>query len=114
MSPAVTTTTASRARATQSGTRFQVTQSIYQARLQTGSGVNSNDLLSNVYNPDTNTGQPTSLFCITYKVNALGQRIFYADPNGTQHQYTYDVLGRLTSDTVTNLGFAAAIPGVGS
>jgi RHS repeat-associated protein len=87
--------------AKQSGTRFQVTQSIYQVRLQTGSGVNSNDLLSNVYNPDTNTGQPTSLFCITYKVNALGQRIFYADPNGTQHQYTYDVLGRLTSDTIT-------------
>ena len=37
-------------------------------------------------------------------VNALGQVVTATDRNGTVHTYTYDVLGRLTSDAVTTLG----------
>lgn len=37
-------------------------------------------------------------------VNALGEVIQSTDRNGNVHKYTYDVLGRLTSDAVTVLG----------
>jgi YD repeat-containing protein len=36
--------------------------------------------------------------------NALGEVKKFTDPNGTVHQYTYDVLGRMTVDDVTTLG----------
>ena len=39
-----------------------------------------------------------------YEYNALGQVKKFTDPNGTVHEYTYDVLGRLTLDNVTTLG----------
>ena len=40
----------------------------------------------------------------TYTYNALGDVTSMTDRNGTTHQYSYDVLGRLTSDAVTTLG----------
>src|SRR5262249_40206904 len=39
-------------------------------------------------------------------VNALGEPKTYGDRNGSVHTYSYDVLGRLTSDAVTTLGSA--------
>jgi RHS repeat-associated protein len=69
-----------------------------------GSGVNSNDILSAVQHPDPTTGSPSSSQQDSYLVNALSQTIQATDRNGNVHQYTYDVLGRLTSDAVTTLG----------
>jgi RHS repeat-associated protein len=40
----------------------------------------------------------------THTYNALGQLTSKTDRNGTIHTYSYDVLGRQTSDTVTTLG----------
>jgi YD repeat-containing protein len=71
-----------------------------------GSGVNSNDILSAIEYPDPSTGQPSTSSSQqeTYLVNALGQTVQSTDRNGNVHQYNYDVLRRLTSDAVTTLG----------
>ena len=69
-----------------------------------GSGINSNDLLAAVEYPDPSTGSPSSSHEETYTYNALGQVTSMTDRNGTTHQYSYDVLGRLTADAVTTLG----------
>jgi RHS repeat-associated protein len=69
-----------------------------------GSGVNSNDILAAIQHPDPSTGFPTSGQEDTYLANALGQTVQSTDRNGNVHQYSYDVLGRLTSDNVTTLG----------
>ena len=50
------------------------------------------------------TGQPSTGQEETYTYNALGQVTSMTDRNGNTHQYTYDVLGRQISDTVTTLG----------
>ena len=39
-----------------------------------------------------------------YDSNALGQVISFTDQNGSVHDYSYDVLGRLTVDYVSTLG----------
>jgi RHS repeat-associated protein len=57
--------------------------------------LNSNDLLASVAYP----GQATPLETDAY--NALGQTKTKTDPNGSTHQYTFDVLGRTTKDAVT-------------
>jgi YD repeat-containing protein len=41
---------------------------------------------------------------VTYTVNALGENKALTDRNGNVHTFTYDVLGRQISDTVTTLG----------
>src|SRR5205823_1692223 len=66
--------------------------------------VNSNDLLGAVKHPDPSTGAPSTSQQESYQVNALGQATQFTDQNGNVHQYSYDVLGRLTADTVTTLG----------
>jgi RHS repeat-associated protein len=40
----------------------------------------------------------------SYQVNALGEVTQATDRNGNVHQYSYDVLGRLTANAVTTLG----------
>src|SRR5206468_1028265 len=40
----------------------------------------------------------------TVKYDALGEPKNFADRNGSTHAYEYDVLGRLSSDSVTILG----------
>src|SRR5205823_2044539 len=40
----------------------------------------------------------------TYNVNGLGDRLTFTDRNGNVHSYSYNVLGRPTSDSVTTLG----------
>src|SRR5712692_7322909 len=60
-----------------------------------GSDINSNDFLTQVIYPDNSTD--------TYTVNALGENKTKTDRNGTQHTYSYDVLGRQTDDAITIL-----------
>jgi YD repeat-containing protein len=38
------------------------------------------------------------------RVNALGQTVTSTDRNGSVHTLTFDILGRITKDTVTTLG----------
>jgi RHS repeat-associated protein len=68
------------------------------------STINSNDLLSEIDYPDPGTGLPSSTLIEKYGVDALGEVISYTDRNMTSHAYTYNVLGRLTLDSVTQLG----------
>ena len=87
-----------------SGTPSQTTQYIYGVTTAGGSAINSNDLLAATLYPDQTTGQPSASQEETYTYNALGQIASMTDRNGSTHQYSYDVLGRQTSDTVTTLG----------
>jgi RHS repeat-associated protein len=88
------------------GTPSQTTQYVYGATTVTGSAINSNDLLAATIYPDPITGlpstSPSQRESRTY--NALGQVSSYTDRNGTTHRYSFDVLGRQTSDTVPVLG----------
>jgi YD repeat-containing protein len=86
------------------GGSYQKTAYVYGVTTAGGSGVNSNDILSAIQHPDPSTGQPSSSQQDSYLVNALGQVVQYTDRNGNVRQYSYDVLGRLTSDAVTTLG----------
>jgi YD repeat-containing protein len=86
------------------GGSYQRTQYVYGVTTATGSNINSNDILAAVEHPDPTTGNPSSSQQDIYLVNALGQTIQATDRNGNVHQYTYDILGRLTSDAVTTLG----------
>jgi YD repeat-containing protein len=90
--------------ADQPGGTYQKTAYVYAATTAGGSAVNSNDLLTAVQHPDPTTGNPSSSQQVSYLVNALGQVTQATDRNGNVHQYSYDVLGRLTSDAVTTLG----------
>ncbi|HEY7312113.1 MAG TPA: hypothetical protein VH643_22300 [Gemmataceae bacterium] len=95
-------------RADEPNNTYQQTNYVYGVTTTGGpgnsSGVNSNDILSAIQHPDPNTGQPSSSQQDTYLVNALGQTVQATDRNGNVHQYTLDVLGRITSDAVTTLG----------
>ncbi len=86
------------------GGTYQKTAYVYGVTTASGSGVNSNDILSAIQHPDPTTGNPSSSQQDSYVVNALGETIQATDRNGNVHQYTLDVLGRLTSDAVTTLG----------
>jgi RHS repeat-associated protein len=88
----------------QPGGGYQRTAYVYGVTTAGGSGVNSNDILAAVQHPDPATGNPSASQQDSYLVNALGQTIQATDRNGNVHQYSYDVLGRLTSDAVTTLG----------
>jgi RHS repeat-associated protein len=83
---------------------YEKTQFVYGVTTSGGSTVNSNDLLAATEYPDPSSGNPSTSSEETYTVNALGQRLTFTDRNGNVHTYSYDVLGRLTSDAVTTLG----------
>ena len=89
-----------------SGTPSQTTKYVYGVTTAGGSAINSNDLLAKLEYPDPTTGQASTLASNqeSYQYNALGDEATFTDPNGTTHAYTYDVLGRQTSDAVTTLG----------
>ncbi len=61
-------------------------------------------MLAAVEWPDPSTGAPSTSSEETYTVNALGQNLTYTDRDGNVHTYSYDVLGRQTTDAVTTLG----------
>ena len=56
--------------------------------------------LTHEFYPDSSS--PTD--CVSYTYNRLGERISKRDQNGTVHAYTYDNLGRMVADTVTQFG----------
>jgi RHS repeat-associated protein len=60
------------------------------------SAIARSDLLSSITYPDGGV--------VTYEYNRQGQITQMADQNGTVHQYSYDLLGRPTSDSVIALG----------
>ncbi len=69
----------------------------------TGSGSANNNELASIAYPDPTTGvagAPSE----TYTYNAVGQPTSRRDANGTTHAYTYDVLGRMTSDAAITIG----------
>jgi YD repeat-containing protein len=86
------------------GGSYQKTAYVYGVTTAAGDGVNSNDILSAVQHPDPSSGNPSSSQQGSYLVNALGQVVQATDRNGSVHQYTYDVLGRMTADAVPTLG----------
>ncbi|MGH9205538.1 MAG: hypothetical protein ACRD1G_03105, partial [Acidimicrobiales bacterium] len=86
------------------GGAYQRTGYVYGVTTTAGDGINSNDLLSAVQHPDPTTGNPSSSQQDTYLVNALGDSTQFTDRDGNVHQYSYDVLGRQTSDQVSTLG----------
>ena len=69
-----------------------------------GSTIDSNDVVGVTEQPNPSTGLPDSSIETTVTVDALGDTLTSTDPNGNIHTYTYDVLGRMTSDAVTTLG----------
>ena len=83
---------------------YEETEYVYGVTTSGGSEVNSNDLLAATEYPDPSTGNPSTSSEETYTVNALGQTLTYSDRDGNVHSYSYDVLGRQTSDAVTTLG----------
>jgi RHS repeat-associated protein len=83
---------------------YETTQFVYGVTTSGGSNLNSNDVLAATEYPDPSTGNPSTSQEVTYTVNALGQDLTLTDRDGNVHTYTYDVLGRQTSDAVTTLG----------
>jgi YD repeat-containing protein len=90
--------------ADQPGGSYQKTAYVYGVTTTGGSGVNSNDILSAVQHPDPTTGNPSSSQQDSQLVDALGEVTQTTDRNGNVHQFSRDILGRLTSDAVTTLG----------
>jgi len=90
--------------ANEPGGAYQETRYLYGVTTAGGSGVNSNDILSAIQHPDPSTGKPSSTQQDKYLTNAFGDVVQSTDRNGNVHQFSYDVLGRLTSDAVTTLG----------
>jgi RHS repeat-associated protein len=86
------------------GTTYEKTQFVYGVTTTGGSGVNSNDLLAEMDYPDKSTGDPSTSEKETYTYNALGDPNTTQDRNGNVHTYSFDVVGRLTTDAVTTLG----------
>jgi RHS repeat-associated protein len=77
---------------------------VYGVTVTGGSDIYSNDLLSAIQYPDKTTGNPSSSSQESFTVNALGDTKTYSDRNGNLHTYSFDVLGRLTTDAITTLG----------
>jgi RHS repeat-associated protein len=88
------------------GTPSQTTQYVYGVSTAGGSAIDSNDLLAETIYPDPTTGRPSSSPSqrVTYTYDALGELTSMTDRNDTTHVYRYDVLGRQTSDIVSQLG----------
>jgi RHS repeat-associated protein len=86
------------------GGSYQETKWVYGVTTASGSTLNSNDLLKEMWHPNKSSGSASSSEKESYTVNNLGQTQTYTDRNGSVHTLGYDVLGRLVSDAVTTLG----------
>jgi len=64
----------------------------------------SNDILKKMRYPDASTGASSSSEKDQYTYNRLGQVVTFTDRNGNVHTYSYDIVGRITSDAITTLG----------
>jgi len=85
------------------GENSQTTQYVYGVSTSRGSLINSNDVLALVKYPDKSTGEASSSASDqnSFTYSALGATLTKTDQNGTLHTYSYDILGRMTSDAVT-------------
>jgi RHS repeat-associated protein len=92
-----------------SGTNNQTTAYLYGT--SSTSNVFSNDLLVKIEYPNASTGAAgtASSDDQVFTYNALGQKTAFTDQNQTTHNYGYDVLGRLTSDSIPTGGFGTGI-----
>ena len=90
------------------GETSQVTHYVYGVTTGQGSNLDDNDLLYQVQYPDPVSGTNTSIGTYNqsekYTYNAIGEQKTYTDRNATTHAYSFDMLGRLTSDDVTAFG----------
>jgi RHS repeat-associated protein len=86
-----------------SGQNDQTTGYVYGVTSSGGNAIDSNDLLQLVKYPDKSTGAASSSASDqnSFTYNALGQVATKTDQNGTVHTYSYDAMGRMTSDAVT-------------
>lgn len=88
-----------------SGSNSQTTQYDYGVGTTTGTDLFSNDLIKEVQYPDPSSGAAGTarqdLVLTTYDL--LGEVLTQSDQNQTTHSYSYDVLGRLTLDSITAL-----------
>jgi RHS repeat-associated protein len=75
---------------------FEATEYIYGV----AGTINSNDLLAYTVYPDPGNGQS---IVEGYTYDALGETVTKFDRNGTVHNYSHDVLGRQTADSVSTL-----------
>jgi RHS repeat-associated protein len=82
----------------------QTTEYVYGVTTAGGHGINSNDVVGKTRWPDPSTGASSTGQQETVLVNALGQPLVTTDRNGNTHTLSYDILGRVVSDTVTTLG----------
>jgi YD repeat-containing protein len=71
--------------------------------------ISSNDLLASVQYPDKTSGLPSTVGTDQehFQYDTLEQRQ-HTDRAGNVHAYSFDVLGRLTTDKVTTLGSGVA------
>src|SRR5262249_9110333 len=91
-------------KASLTGGAFQETKWVYGTSSGSSDDITSNDVLKELRYPDKSTGAASSSEKEVYAVNALGQQKTKTDRNGNVHTYSFDKLGRLTSDAVTTLG----------
>ncbi|MFL5330238.1 MAG: RHS repeat-associated core domain-containing protein [Gemmataceae bacterium] len=66
-----------------------------------GNTITSNDLLRAILYPDPST-VGASIDHFAYSYDALGERVRMSDKNRTQHTYSFDLVGRPTSDAITD------------
>lgn len=73
---------------------------------KTDSLIYSNDLVKEVRYPDETTGNPgsTDAYKVKYAYNAQAELRSVKDQNGTEHDFTRDLTGRTTADTVSAFG----------
>src|SRR5690349_12798408 len=84
--------------ACQNGEEEQVTRWVYGTEVEGDNGIARADLVREKVYPDGGGDR------VAYAYNQLGEVIKQTDQNGTVHEYEYDDIGRLTLDSVTDLG----------
>ncbi|VTR98885.1 rhs repeat-associated core domain-containing protein : YD repeat protein OS=Isosphaera pallida (strain ATCC 43644 / DSM 9630 / IS1B) GN=Isop_2419 PE=4 SV=1: RHS_repeat: PT-HINT [Gemmata massiliana] len=87
-----------------SGGGVQTTGYVYGVSSATGSAVESNEIVRLTQWADPTSGAASATEQESVTVNALGQTVTTTDRNGNVHVLTYDVLGRVVSDSVTASG----------
>ncbi|VTR94318.1 rhs repeat-associated core domain-containing protein : RHS repeat-associated core domain protein OS=Singulisphaera acidiphila (strain ATCC BAA-1392 / DSM 18658 / VKM B-2454 / MOB10) GN=Sinac_0291 PE=4 SV=1: RHS_repeat: RHS_repeat [Gemmata massiliana] len=86
------------------GGGVQTTEYVYGVSSATGSAIESNEIVRLTQWADPSSGAASAIEQETVTVNALGQAVTTTDRNGNVHVLTYDVLGRVVSDSVTASG----------
>jgi RHS repeat-associated protein len=89
--------------AVETGGASETTKWIFGVTTGQGSNFFSNDVLYQVQYPDPSTGSPSTSYEETYTVDSLGENLTFTDRAGNVHTYSYDILGRQTSDAITTL-----------